>query len=215
MEFLKAILGDGYQAFEDAVTAHNALPENKDKQVKIADLGTGEYVGIGKYNALVTERDGFKEKLDTAEGTIKTLKKENGDNEELQKTIKAHDGAIETLKQTYEGKIKDLKIDSALKDKLTDTKYPDLIMTKFDRTKLVVSEDGTVTGIDDQLAPIKEQYKDLFTPGVRGREPENRGNSQASSGKRKELEAIISNPKTPFVEKVAARNQLFNLESEE
>ena len=70
MEFLKAILGDKYPGFEAAITAHNALPENKEKPVKLADLGGWEYVGVGKYNAVVTERDGYKEKLETAEGTI-------------------------------------------------------------------------------------------------------------------------------------------------
>ncbi len=39
MEFLKAILGDKYPEFEAAITAHNALPENKEKPVKLADLG--------------------------------------------------------------------------------------------------------------------------------------------------------------------------------
>jgi hypothetical protein len=174
MEFLKAILGDKYPEFEAAITAYNALPENKDKPVKLADLGGGEYVGIGKYNTTVAERDGFKEKLETAEGTITTLKKDNKDNETLQQTIKTHEGTIETLKTTYEGKIKDLTINAAIQTKLTDTKYPDLLATKFDKSKLVVGTDGAVSGIDEQLTQIKETYKDLFTPAVTGRDPYNK-----------------------------------------
>lgn len=174
MEFLKAILGDKYPEFEAAITAYNALPENKDKQVKLADLGGGEYVGVGKYNALVTERDGFREKLETAEGTITLLKKDNKDNETLQATIKAHEGTIETLKTTYEGKIKEMTINAAIQSKLTDTKYPDLLATKFDKSKLVVGADGSVSGIDEQLTTIKETYKDLFTPTVKGSDPQNK-----------------------------------------
>lgn len=176
MEFLKAILGDKYPEFEATITAYNALPENKDKQVKLADLGGGEYVGIGKYNTVVAERDGIQEKLTTAETTIGTLKKDNKDNETLQETIKKHEGTIETLKTTYEGKIKELTINTAIQSKLTDAKYPELIAGKFDKTKLSLSEDGTqVFGIDEQLATIKETYKDLFTPVVKGREPNNNG----------------------------------------
>lgn len=174
MEFLKAILGDKYPEFEAAITAYNALPENKDKQIKLADLGGGEYVGIGKYNAIVAERDGLQEKLTTADATIATLKKDNKDNEALQQTIKAHEGTIDTLKTTYEGKIKELQINSAIQAKLTDTKYPDLLATKFDKSKLVVGTDGSVSGIDEQLTTIKEQYKDLFTPTVTGRDPYNK-----------------------------------------
>jgi hypothetical protein len=174
MEFLKEILGDKYPEFEAAITAYNALPENKDKQVKLADLGSGEYVGVGKYNTAVTERDGLHEKLTAAEGTITTLKKDNKDNETLQQTIKTHEGTIETLKTTYEGKIKEMAINTAIHAKLTDTKYPDLLATKFDKSKLVVGADGSISGIDEQLTGIKETYKDLFTPAVRGNEPYNK-----------------------------------------
>lgn len=177
MEFLKAILGDKYDGFKQAVDAYNALPENKDKQVKLADLGTGEYVGVGKYNTLVTEKDGIQEKLTTADATIETLKKSNKDNETLQQTIKTHESTIETLKTTYEGKIKEMTINSAIHAKLTDTKYPDLLATKIDKSKLVVGADGIVSGIDEQLTAIKETYKDLFTPTVAGRDPQNKDKS--------------------------------------
>ncbi|HBB29324.1 MAG TPA: hypothetical protein DC000_08770 [Clostridiales bacterium] len=80
-----------------------------------------------------------------------------------------------TSKATYEAKIKDMTIDSALKAKLTDTKYPDLLTGKFDRTKIVVAADGTVSGIDEQLTSIKDTYKDLFTPVVSGKQPNNTG----------------------------------------
>ena len=175
MEFLKAILGDKYSEFEAAITAYNALPENKDKPVKLADLSSGEYVGIGKYNALVTERDSIQEKLTAAEGTITTLKKDNKDNETLQQTIKTHEGTIQTLKTTYEAKIKEMKIEAAIQAKLTDAKHPDLLVGKFDKTKLSLSEDGTqVYGIDEQLTALKEQYKDLFTVDVKGNPPYNK-----------------------------------------
>lgn len=175
MEFLKTILGDKYPEFETAVNEYNQLPENKEKQVKLADLGGGEYVGVGKYNALVTEKDGIQEKLTTADATITTLKKDNKDNETLQATIKTHEGTIETLKTTYEGKIKELTINTAIQSKLTEAKHPELLIDKFDKAKLSLSDDGKqVFGIDEQLAIIKEQYKDLFTPVVAGRDPYNK-----------------------------------------
>lgn len=175
MEFLKAILGDKYPEFEAAITAYNALPENKDKQVKLADLSTGEYVGKGKYAALETELANLKEQIKTNEATIETLKKANKDNETLQQTIKTHETTIQTLKTTYEGKIKEMRIEAAIRAKLTDAKHPDLLVGKFDKTKLSLSEDGSqVYGIDEQLTVLKEQYKDLFTPDVKGNPPYNK-----------------------------------------
>ena len=79
------------------------------------------------------------------------------------------------MKTDYENKIRDMNIKSAIRGKLTDTKYPELLETKFDTKKLTVTEDGTVLGIDEQLTTIKEQYKDLFIPEVRGKEPNNTG----------------------------------------
>lgn len=179
MEFLKAILGDEiYAQFEAAIKVYNEKPENKDKPVKLADLSTGEYVGKGKYTALETEIANLKEQIKTNEATIDTLKKANKDNETLQQTIKGHEETIKNLKTNYEGKIKELTINQAIQSKLRDAKYPELIIGKFDKTKLSLSEDGTqVYGIDEQLTAIKEQYKDLFIPVVKGSQPNNNDKS--------------------------------------
>lgn len=179
MDFLKAILGDKYPEFEAAIISYNALPANKDIQVKIADLGGGEYVGVGKYNAMVTERDGIQEKLTAADGTITTLKKDNKDNETLQSTITTHEGTIATMKTDYDTKIKELTINTAIQAKLTDTKYADLLTGKFDKSKLTVSSDGMVLGIDEQLIGIKAAYKDLFVPVVTGKDPNNKGTNHS------------------------------------
>lgn len=181
MEFLKAILGDElYAQFETAVNAYNEKPENKDKQVKLADLSSGEYVGKGKYTALETEITNLKDQIKQNEGTIETLKKANKDNETLQQTIKDHETTIQTLKTTYEDKIKEMKIEAAIQAKLTDAKHPDLLIGKFDKTKLSLSEDGTqVYGIDEQLTVLKEQYKDLFTVDVKGNPPYNKDKSSS------------------------------------
>lgn len=128
-----------------------------------------------RYSKLKTERDDLKGKLDTADGTIADLKKNNADNAILQGTIKTHEETIATMKTDYDNKIREMNIKNAIQSKLTDTKYPELLETKFDKKKLTVSEDGTVLGIDEQLTAIKEQYKDLFVPPVTGRDPNNNG----------------------------------------
>lgn len=176
MDFLKSILGeDLFSQFEAAVVAYNEKPENKDKQVKIADLSAGEYVSKNKYADLEAEASNLKEQIKTNEETIETLKKANKDNETLQQTIKDHETTIQTLKATYEAKIKEMRIDAAIQTKLTDAKHPDLLIGKFDKAKLSLSEDGTqVHGIDEQLTVLKEQYEDLFTVDVRGTPPYNK-----------------------------------------
>ena len=71
MDFLKAIQGEElYAQVENAINAFNGNDANKDKQVKLANLGTGEYVGKGKYDSLQAQLTGKQTELDTANGLI-------------------------------------------------------------------------------------------------------------------------------------------------
>lgn len=167
-----------------------------------------------EFNTLNETKKDLEKQIKERDSQLGELNKKVQGNEELEKTIKELQTANENTKAEYETKLKEAKVDSAIQAKLTDTKYADLLTGKFDRSKLSVSEDGTVLGIDEQLATIKETYKDLFTVDLKGKLPNNTGGSQVK-GKRQELEAIINDPNTKFVDRVAAKNQLFNLESEE
>lgn len=160
------------------------------KKEELIALGLEEAVALKVEQASLEELKGFipKTRFDEVNETKKDLEKQIKDrdtqltelnkkvkgNEELEKTIRELQDANTATKTEYESKIKEININSAIQAKLTDTKYPDLLSTKFDKTKLSVAADGTVLGIDEQLTTIKETYKDLFVPPVKGRDPENK-----------------------------------------
>nr|DAQ34528.1 MAG TPA: minor structural protein [Caudoviricetes sp.] len=86
MEFLKDILGeDLYKQVSDTVNAYNGKPENKDKQVKLADLGSGQYVDKGKYDTAVVEKENLAGQIETLNTTIGDLKKTYALKESLTK----------------------------------------------------------------------------------------------------------------------------------
>lgn len=118
MEFLKSILGDGYAAFEKAIIDWNAKPENKDKQIKIADVGSGEYVSKSKYDALAVDKQNLEGQLQTA---TNGLKKFEGieDPVKLQEQVGTLQGKLQTMKETYETQISDMKFSSALETAIT------------------------------------------------------------------------------------------------
>ena len=88
MEFLKEVLGEAlYGQVETAVKAYNEKPENKDKQINIGNLASGEYVGKGKYDTLLAEKGNLETQVKTLNTTIGELKKNNKDNEDLQTKI--------------------------------------------------------------------------------------------------------------------------------
>lgn len=126
-----------------------------------------------RYNKLKGQKDDLEGQLKTSNETIKELKKNNADNEELQKTIKQHEETIKTLKTDSEKKIRNLTLDSAINNALTKAKakHSDLLSSKIDRDKLVINEDGTVTGLDEQIKSCKETYKDLFEVTLGGGTP--------------------------------------------
>lgn len=128
-----------------------------------------------RYNKLKGQKEDLEGQLNTANSTIKELKKNNADNEELQKTIKQHEDTIKTQKVEYESKVRNLTLDSAINSALTKAKakHSDLLASKFDRDKLVINEDGTVTGLDEQLKGFKETYKDMFEVTLGGETPAN------------------------------------------
>ena len=85
MDFLKALFGDSALTFDQlasAIQAYNGKAENKDKQIKIGNIGDGSYVSADKFKAKETE-------LASANTTIKNLQGE----------IKKWDGVdVETLR---------------------------------------------------------------------------------------------------------------------
>lgn len=99
MEFLKEILGEElYKQVESKINEHNGNEANREKQIKIANLGSGEYVGKGKYDALDALLKGKETELETANGLIEQFKKDTKGNEELQGKITGYETQVADLK---------------------------------------------------------------------------------------------------------------------
>lgn len=156
MEFLKEVLDEElYKQVETAVTTHNAKPENKDKQMKLADLGSGQYVDKGKYDAAVAEKESLEGQIKTLNTTIGDLKKNNADNETLQTTIanlqgelKKQQTASEEIAKTY-----------ALKEQLTKQGVldPDYLIYKAGGLeKFNFDKEGKPIGVEEAVKPYKE-----------------------------------------------------------
>lgn len=127
-----------------------------------------------EFNTLNDTKKDLEQQIKDRDKQLKDLGEKVKGNEEAEKTIKDLQEANKKTKDEYEAKVKDLKIDAAIQAKLSDAKYPELMVGRIDKTKLSISEDGTVLGIDEQVVKLKETYKDQFTPKVTGNDPENK-----------------------------------------
>lgn len=115
---------------------------------------------------------------------IEDIKKSAGDNEALQKQIEELQAASKEAEEKYQNELKDTKLTNAIKLAVTGKAHDeDLVAGLFDKSKLILNDDGKVVGIDEQLKSIKEGKGFLFKedqkegkPGfhkVGGNPPEN------------------------------------------
>ncbi len=132
-----------------------------------------------EFNTLNDTKKELEQQIKDRDKQLKDLAEKVKGDEEAEKTIKELQETNKKTKDDYEARIKELQLNAAIQAKLTDTKYPDLLTTKFDKEKLAVNADGTVEGLDEQIKTIKEQYKDLFTPQVKGNAPYNKDTNPA------------------------------------
>ena len=139
------------------------------------------FIPKARFDEVNETKKELEQQIQERDEQLKELQKKAKGNEELEKRILELQEANKATKEQYEAKIKDMTITAAIQSKLTDAKYPDLLLAKFDRAKLSIAEDGTVLGVDEQLAVLKEQYKDLFKPDVKGKEPVNIGGGTPST----------------------------------
>lgn len=209
MEFLKEILGEElFKQVETAVNAYNGSEANKDKQIKLANLSGGEYVGKGKYDALQAQLDGKSTELDTANGLIAELKKGTKGNEELQGKITGY----ETQVQQLQAELEKTKLENAIQLALRDAKAVDpdylafKLREKYKTEELTLDENGKVKGMDDKLAGLKTQFPAQFESSgnkkvIENKLPDNQGGGDsvtkeefAKMGYQERLKLFNENP---------------------
>lgn len=91
------------------------------------------------------------------------LKKASGSSEELKKQITDLQEENKAAKEKYEADMKELKLTTAIKLAIGESAHDaDLVATLVDRSKLILSDDGKVTGLDEQVKTLKEGKAFLF-----------------------------------------------------
>ncbi len=171
------------------------------KREFLKDLGLGDDaidqimrengIDIEKVKSEKTVLDGQVKQLEaTIEANNKTLedlKKSTGDAETLKKTIETLQADNKKASEEYETTLKDLKLTNAIKIALAGkAQDEELVAGLFDKSKLILGDDGAITGLEEQLKSIQEtktflfkapeQSKQGFVP-IGGNNPQNKDNN--------------------------------------
>ena len=171
MDFLKAILGeDLFKQLESKLNEHNGAEANKDNQIKLGNLGGGEYVAKGKHESeierLTALLNGKTTELDTANGLIADLKKNNKGNEDLQNKVSTYETQMADLQK----QLNETKLKAALKVALLSEKALDIDYLTFKVNEklqeqgkaLELDENDNIKGWDDMLSGLKTQFPAQF-----------------------------------------------------
>ena len=128
------------------------------------------YIPKKRFDEVNDAKKDLEKQIKDKNEQVKSLEEIIKSNEEAEKIIKRLQQDNELAMKSYEAKIKDMTITSAIQSKLVNVKYSDLLVGKFDKTVLAVNKDGTVSGIDEQLTILKKQYSDLFMVNTKDKE---------------------------------------------
>jgi len=167
MEFLKEVLGEElYAQVESKLTEHNGLDANKEKQIKLGNLGGGEYVAKGKYESVTADLASKQSELDKANGLIAEMKKASEGNADLQSKISEYENTVSQLQK----ELSDTKLEAALKVSLLAEKAADVDYLTFKLRESVsrkgetleLDDNGSVKGWDSKIAELKTAYPKMF-----------------------------------------------------
>ena len=120
-----------------------------------------------EYNTVVDAKVQLAKDVKARDKQLEDLKKD-GSVEDLKNQLEAAQEANKKAKKEHDAEIANMKFDTAIEKALANAIHPDLLSGKIDRTKLKLSNDGSVTGLDEQVKVLKEIYKDQFGNGKAG-----------------------------------------------
>lgn len=143
-----------------------ALGISEDQAAKAAEASKKElesYVPKADYDTANQAKGQLEKDIKDRDKQLEDLKKNSGDKAELKKQIETLQAENKAVMEKNEADMKELKLSTAIKLTIAESAQDaDLVTGLFDKSKLILSDDGKVTGLEEQLKSIKESKPFLF-----------------------------------------------------
>ena len=127
------------------------------------------YAEKGQLDAANAENKSLKQSVADRDKQLEELRKSSGDSADLKKQIEELQKANKEDAKKHADEMKELRLTNAIKLAVAGKVHDeDMAAALFDRSKLVLSEDGKVAGLEEQLKSIREAKGFLFKPNASG-----------------------------------------------
>ena len=143
-----------------------ALGIDKALAKKAADESAKElegYVTKESFQQMEQEKKQLETSVADHKKQLEDLKKAAGDNAALTQQIADFQTQMQQKETEHQKEIKDLKLTSAIKMSIAASAQDgDLVAGLINRDKLILGDDGKITGLDEQVKALKESKPFLF-----------------------------------------------------
>lgn len=121
------------------------------------------YVPKSKFDEERTAKEAAEKSVNTLTKDLEAAKKNAGDNEELKKQLETAIETQKTEKANHENEMKELKLTNAISVAIAGKCHDaSLVASLFDKSKLILSDDGKVSGLEEQLKGLQKDKAFLF-----------------------------------------------------
>ena len=156
--------------------------ELAEKAASASEKELKDFVPRSRMNEEAQKRKNAEESLASVKAELDNLKSSAGDSEQMKAQIKNLQDELKEKETQYAGEIAEMKMSNAIRSGLGDSAQDaDLVISLIDRSKVILGDDGTVTGLDEQVKTLREAKPFLFKdepgyPNVKdGGQPQNTG----------------------------------------
>lgn len=158
---------------------YDVLLNNKTKQ---------EFVPIPRLHEAIAQREQFKSQVGEANVQLEAMKKAAGDNQGLKDQLQS----IMDQNTKLLGDIERVRVDSEIMVAAKEALNPKDILAFMDKAAITIAKDGSIKGIDAEIARIKKEKPYLFTtaaPGGKG----NKGGADNGNDKQGGVDGGMNN----------------------
>ena len=132
------------------------------------------------YNSLAESKKQLEKDIADRDRQLEELKKIDADG--LKSKIEQLQNDNKAAKEKYDADMKDMTLTNAIKLAVAGQVHDEgLVAGLVDKSKLILGDDGKVTGLDEQVKSLKESKSFLF----KEKGPEGTGGSKGNGGKGK------------------------------